>query len=80
MAKDNSNPISNLETTFAKPPSIPIAPKYLVSNAAIPITGEGYNLAKADKINKAETSILIPQTSCLFDLLFMILFLKLIQL
>ena len=41
MAKDISNPISNLETTFAKPPSIPIAPKYLVSNAAIPITGEG---------------------------------------
>ena len=35
---------------------------------------------KADKTNKAETSTLIPQTSCLFDLLFMILFLKLIQL
>ncbi len=66
MAMLNSKPITNLEKTFAKEPSIPIAPKNFVSKVEIPIIGEGYNLATAESTKTAATTILITQTILLF--------------
>ncbi len=39
--KVNSNPISNREITLERSPSIPIAPRYLVSKEEIPIKEKG---------------------------------------
>ena len=47
--------------TLERSPSIPIAPKYLVSKEDIPIKGEGYSFATAERIKRIETTILIPQ-------------------
>jgi hypothetical protein len=47
--------------TLDRSPSIPIAPRYLVSKEEIPIKGEGYSFATADRIKRIATTIRIAQ-------------------